>query len=195
MRCCWVVSERRGLPATAPGTGPAPATSAAVGWLRLHWLLACPRPRADPPASCPPTTARFVRDFDPEVQERTPEGLAKLRALSEAALAAGGLHVAEGGRLWGVYREWEQQLLAEAEEAAAAGGGGGGGEMEQQKGELEERVRSLFLRQIKVGGQWGRREQPPPLQQQQQQSERLLPFPAGSTALLFSWACLLHACF
>lgn len=37
----------------------------------------------------------------------TPEGLSKMRALCEEALTAAGLHVAEGSKLWALYR-WER---------------------------------------------------------------------------------------
>ena len=47
---------------------------------------------------------RFVRDKDPEVKAGTEEGREKMRSLSERALSAGGLHVAQGAQLWNLYR-------------------------------------------------------------------------------------------
>lgn len=68
------------------------------------------RPLSPPPPLPPPLpskthTHRFVRDFDPEVGARTAAGVAAMRDLCERALTAGGLHLAEGGRLWAIYRE------------------------------------------------------------------------------------------
>ncbi|KAL4424967.1 hypothetical protein ABPG77_002852 [Micractinium sp. CCAP 211/92] len=75
----------------------------------------------------------FARDFDPEVQEGGKGGQARMRELCERALTAGGMHVAEGGKLWDIYRGYEQALL----EAAPS---------EEQA----ERVRSLWSRQLQV---------------------------------------------
>eukprot|EP00887_Chlorella_sp_A99_P001390 scaffold8.g1390.t1 len=82
----------------------------------------------------------FVRDFDPEMAEKTEVGLPKFRALAERALTAGGLHVAEGGRLWAVYRGWEEALL----EAADAGGDA------EAREAAAGRVRQLYARQLQV---------------------------------------------
>ncbi|KAL4457863.1 hypothetical protein ABPG75_012728 [Micractinium tetrahymenae] len=75
----------------------------------------------------------FARDLDPEVQEGGKEGQAKMRDLCERALTAAGLHVAEGGKLWGIYRGYEQALLDAAPSE-----------------EQTERVRSLWARQLQV---------------------------------------------
>lgn len=53
----------------------------------------------NPVAGC-----RFVRDEDPGLKAGTEDGRQKLRSLAERALSAGGLHVAEGARLWNLYR-------------------------------------------------------------------------------------------
>jgi hypothetical protein len=50
-----------------------------------------------------------VRAFDPEVSEDTKAGAAAFRALCESALTAAGLHLAGGGQLWRIYREFELQ--------------------------------------------------------------------------------------
>lgn len=42
--------------------------------------------------------------MDPGVKAGTEECLEKMRALSERALSAGGLHVAQGTQLWNLYR-------------------------------------------------------------------------------------------
>lgn len=39
------------------------------------------------------------------MQARSSEGLQKMRDACERALTAGGLHMAEGGRLWEIYRK------------------------------------------------------------------------------------------
>ena len=69
----------------------------------MHALLPHSINHARPPG---PARPRFAKELDPEVSARSPEGLARMRELCERALTAGGLHVAEGGRLWGAYRGW-----------------------------------------------------------------------------------------
>ncbi|GAB4820618.1 hypothetical protein N2152v2_007664 [Parachlorella kessleri] len=75
----------------------------------------------------------FVKELDPEVSGRTPQGLAKMRDLFERALTAGGLHVAEGSRLWEAFRSFEEDLLEESPSQEQA-----------------EKVRALFHRQLGV---------------------------------------------
>jgi hypothetical protein len=77
----------------------------------------------------------FVKTFDPEVSEMSKEGVSSFRSLCETALTSAGLHLASGGQIWALYREFEVQL----EGSSAAD--------EKQ----QERVRSLFQRQLQVG--------------------------------------------
>lgn len=46
----------------------------------------------------------MAHDLDPEVKEHSGEGADRYRALCEEALAAAGLHLAEGHKLWAKYR-------------------------------------------------------------------------------------------
>ncbi|KAG2446465.1 hypothetical protein HYH02_008457 [Chlamydomonas schloesseri] len=81
-----------------------------------------------------------AHDLDPEVKEHTAEGADRYRALCEEALAAAGLHLAEGHKLWAKYRKYE--LAAEAK-AAAAG-------QRVAAGKATDRVRALYQRQLAV---------------------------------------------
>lgn len=74
-----------------------------------------------------------MRDFDPEVQGRTPEGLQRIRDLFERALTACGLHIPEGSKIWKLYRDFEATLEAETPGEEAA-----------------ERVRAMFHRELAV---------------------------------------------
>ena len=47
---------------------------------------------------------RFLADSDPEVSKGSAAGKEKMRAACESALAAGGIHISEGSKLWNVYR-------------------------------------------------------------------------------------------
>lgn len=77
----------------------------------------------------------FVKTFDPEVSELSKEGISSFRSLCESALTSAGLHLAAGAQIWAIYREFELQLE-----------GSEGADEKQQ-----ERVRSLFQRQLQVG--------------------------------------------
>lgn len=59
----------------------------------------------------------YVQEFDPLVSQCTPAGISKARELFERALTAVGLHVAEGGKIWEAYREFEQAILLTIDEA------------------------------------------------------------------------------
>lgn len=58
----------------------------------------------------------FVQEHDPAVRECSSEGILKARNLFERALTAAGLHVAEGSKIWEVYREFEQAILLTIDE-------------------------------------------------------------------------------
>jgi hypothetical protein len=53
----------------------------------------------------------FIQVHDPSVRECSPDGISKARNLFERALTAAGLHVAEGNKIWELYREFEQAVL------------------------------------------------------------------------------------
>eukprot|EP00198_Chlamydomonas_reinhardtii_P004765 XP_001694101.1 predicted protein [Chlamydomonas reinhardtii] len=81
-----------------------------------------------------------AHDLDPEVKEHSGEGADRYRALCEEALAAAGLHLAEGHKLWAKYRKYE---LAVEAKAAAAG-------QRVAAGKATDRVRALYQRQLAV---------------------------------------------
>ncbi len=109
-------------------------------------------------------------ELDPEVRGFTPTGLKAMRAACEAALTAGGLHVAEGAQLWAVYRCGGNHLLhclqvgqvyelqhcahRKYEQDVLAAGQGG------DKTKQAERVRSLFTRQLQARVHAGMRVTP-----------------------------------
>ncbi len=72
----------------------------------------------------------WARGADAGVAAHEPAAVERLRALHERALAAGGLHLAEGGALWRAARAFEQALAVEGDAVAAA------------------RARALFRRQL-----------------------------------------------
>lgn len=53
----------------------------------------------------------YVQEHDPSVSSCSIDGISKARNLFERALTAAGLHVAEGGRIWELYRDFEQAIL------------------------------------------------------------------------------------
>lgn len=53
----------------------------------------------------------FVQEHEPSIRECSPVGILKARDLFERALTAAGLHVAEGHKIWEVYREFEQAIF------------------------------------------------------------------------------------
>lgn len=53
----------------------------------------------------------YIQEHDPSVRECSPDGISKARNLFERALTAAGLHVAEGNKIWELYREFEQAVL------------------------------------------------------------------------------------
>ncbi|GFP80445.1 squamous cell carcinoma antigen recognized by t-cells 3 [Phtheirospermum japonicum] len=59
----------------------------------------------------------FVQEHDPSVRECSASGISKARNLFERALTAAGLHVAEGHKIWELYREFEQAILFTIEES------------------------------------------------------------------------------
>lgn len=52
----------------------------------------------------------FVQEYDPSVRECSAAGISKTRNLFERAITAAGLHVAEGHRIWELYRDFEQAM-------------------------------------------------------------------------------------
>ncbi|KAL3620760.1 hypothetical protein CASFOL_035672 [Castilleja foliolosa] len=81
----------------------------------------------------------FVQEHDPSVRECSASGISKARNIFERALAAAGLHVAEGHKIWELYREFEQAILFTIEETDT-------GAREKQI----QRVRNLFHRQLSI---------------------------------------------
>ncbi|GER38939.1 hypothetical protein STAS_15485 [Striga asiatica] len=81
----------------------------------------------------------FVQEHDPSVRECSASGISKARNLFERALTAAGLHVAEGHRIWELYREFEQAILFTIEETDS-------GAREKQI----QRIRNLFHRQLSI---------------------------------------------
>ncbi|KAJ9687747.1 hypothetical protein PVL29_016282 [Vitis rotundifolia] len=81
----------------------------------------------------------FVQEHDPAVRECSSEGILKARNLFERALTAAGLHVAEGSKIWEVYREFEQAILLTIDEND-----------NEAKEKQVQRIRNIFHRQLSV---------------------------------------------
>ncbi|KAI9107339.1 hypothetical protein K1719_021727 [Acacia pycnantha] len=81
----------------------------------------------------------FVQEFDPVVQQCSPAGITKARDLFERALTAAGLHVADGNKIWDLYREFEQAILLTIDETDV-----------EAKDKQVQRIRTLFHRQLSV---------------------------------------------
>ncbi|KAF8712673.1 hypothetical protein HU200_028434 [Digitaria exilis] len=81
----------------------------------------------------------FVEEHDPSVSQCTPSGLSKMRDLFERAITAGGLHVAEGSKLWSAYREYEMAILITITDGN-----------DEEKAKQVQRIRTLFHRQLSV---------------------------------------------
>lgn len=81
----------------------------------------------------------YMEEHGVQVSERTPSGLPKMRELFERAIAAGGLHVIEGRKLWAAYRKYEMGLLMTTLDRN-----------DDEKAKQIERIRSLFQRQLSV---------------------------------------------
>ncbi|VFQ84839.1 unnamed protein product [Cuscuta campestris] len=81
----------------------------------------------------------YVQEHDPLVRSCSIDGISKARNLFERALTAAGLHVTEGGRIWELYREFEQAILFTFDET----------DLEVKEKQIQ-RVRNLFHRQLSV---------------------------------------------
>ncbi|OIT07338.1 PREDICTED: squamous cell carcinoma antigen recognized by T-cells 3 [Nicotiana attenuata] len=81
----------------------------------------------------------FVQEHDQSVRTRSVGGISKARNLFERALVAAGLHVAEGSRIWELYREFEQDLFLTIDETDA-----------DLREKQVQRIRNLFHRQLSV---------------------------------------------
>lgn len=81
----------------------------------------------------------YVEEHDQSVSQCLPAGLAKMRDLFERAITAGGLHVAEGSKLWAAYREYEMAILITITDAN-----------DEEKAKQVQRIRTLFHRQLSV---------------------------------------------
>ncbi|KAI3445538.1 hypothetical protein Pfo_002203 [Paulownia fortunei] len=81
----------------------------------------------------------FVQEYDPSVRECSAAGISKARNLFERSLTAAGLHVAEGHRIWELYREFEQAIFLTIGETDS-------GAKEKQI----HRIRNLFHRQLSI---------------------------------------------
>lgn len=82
----------------------------------------------------------FVQERDQLVAQCEPDGIQKMRNLYERALAAAGLHVVHGGKIWEAYREYEQAIFLTMEDD---------GDNEEKSKQLN-RIRSLFHRQLSI---------------------------------------------
>ncbi|KAJ6928112.1 hypothetical protein NC651_011959 [Populus alba x Populus x berolinensis] len=81
----------------------------------------------------------YIQEHDPSVRECSPDGISKARNLFERALTAAGLHVAEGNKIWELYREFEQAVLHTIDEN------------DIKAKELQvQRIRNIFHRQLSV---------------------------------------------
>ncbi|KAK4378736.1 hypothetical protein RND71_000598 [Anisodus tanguticus] len=61
----------------------------------------------------------FVQEHDQSVRTLSAAGITKARNLFERALVAAGLHVAEGSKIWELYREFEQAIFLTIDETDA----------------------------------------------------------------------------
>lgn len=81
----------------------------------------------------------YIQEHDPSVRECSPDGISKAQNLFERALTAAGLHVAEGNKIWELYREFEQAVLHTIDEN------------DIKAKELQvQRIRNIFHRQLSV---------------------------------------------
>ncbi|GFR47944.1 hypothetical protein Agub_g9748 [Astrephomene gubernaculifera] len=115
---------------------------------QVSWLLGLLRRAATRDYLAPGVWELYLdvaHDLDPAVRELQPEGVERYRSLCEEALAAAGLHLGEGHRIWDKYRKFELAVEAKLAAAAGAAGGGGGAASRQQ-----DRVRALYQRQLQV---------------------------------------------
>ncbi|EFJ45259.1 hypothetical protein VOLCADRAFT_118442 [Volvox carteri f. nagariensis] len=116
--------------------------SAVSGPEDLAWLLGLLRRAATRDYLAPAVWELYLEvahDLDPAVRDLEPEGVERYRAICEEALAAAGLHLAAGHRLWSKYRTFELAV-----EARAAGGTSAAAARQQ------DRVRALYQRQLQV---------------------------------------------
>lgn len=81
----------------------------------------------------------FVQEHDQSVGTLSAAGISKARNLFERALVAAGLHVAEGSRIWELYREFEQAIFLTIDETDA-----------DSREKHIHRIRNLFHRQLSV---------------------------------------------
>ncbi|KAL7119740.1 hypothetical protein ACP275_02G080600 [Erythranthe tilingii] len=81
----------------------------------------------------------FIQEYDPSVRECSAVGIKKARNLFERALTSGGVHVAEGHRIWDLYREFEEAIFVTIAETDS-------GAKEKQI----QHIRSLFHRQLSI---------------------------------------------
>ncbi|XP_060167535.1 uncharacterized protein LOC132598590 isoform X1 [Lycium barbarum] len=81
----------------------------------------------------------FVQEHDQSVSTLSAAGISKARNLFERALVAAGLHVAEGSKIWELYREFEQAIFLTIDETDA-----------DSREKQVQRIRNLFHRQLSV---------------------------------------------
>ncbi|XP_071729799.1 uncharacterized protein [Rutidosis leptorrhynchoides] len=81
----------------------------------------------------------FIQKFDSSVHECSPAGISKARNLFERALIACGLHVAEGSKLWELYKSYEEMVL---------------NNMDQKNSESREKqiqkIRNMYHRRLSI---------------------------------------------
>ncbi|CAL1385168.1 unnamed protein product [Linum trigynum] len=81
----------------------------------------------------------YIQECDPSVRECSPDGISKARNVFDRALTAGGLHVAEGNKIWEAYREFEEAVMYTIDDKDS-----------KAKESQVQRVRKLFQRQLSV---------------------------------------------
>ncbi|MCD7458196.1 hypothetical protein HAX54_037515 [Datura stramonium] len=81
----------------------------------------------------------FVQEHDQSIRTLSAAGISRARNLLERALVAAGLHVAEGSRIWELYREFEQAIFLTIDETDAS-----------SREKQVQRIRNLFHRQLSV---------------------------------------------
>ncbi|CAL1353115.1 unnamed protein product [Linum trigynum] len=81
----------------------------------------------------------YIQESDHSVRECSPDGISKARNVFERALTAGGLHIAEGNKIWEAYREFEEAIIYTIDDKDS-----------KAKESQVQRVRILFHRQLSV---------------------------------------------
>ncbi|XP_042436650.1 squamous cell carcinoma antigen recognized by T-cells 3-like isoform X1 [Zingiber officinale] len=81
----------------------------------------------------------FVQENDASISQCSPDGVSKMRKLLERAVAAAGLIVTEGNKIWEAYREFEQALCLTIKDS-----------QNEEKEKQNDIVRKLYHRQLSL---------------------------------------------